>query len=218
MIIGMAWSGGKDSMLALDRLVRDGHDVRFLFNLFDGRTRRIRFHGVRRELIQRQAERLGLIPVQLPVREQDFESVFLRGLSILRAKGVSGVAFGNIHLADVRAWYEERTTANGFKHIEPLWGGRPTELVSEMLSRGYRALLTSVSLDRSRQEWLGRTLDDDLLREIQATPGVDPAGESGDYHSFVYEGPLFRSPIGIATGEQYEAEGHALIDIIEATE
>lgn len=215
MVIAMSWSGGKDSMLALDRLIRDGQDVRFLFNLYDASSGRIRFHGVRRELIQRQAERLGLVLVQLAVGESNFEAVFLRGLNALRARGVAGIAFGNIHLADVRAWYEERTTAHGLAHLEPLWGGQPADLVAEFVARKYRALLTSVDLQRAPREWLGRTLDTPLANEIQRSAGVDPAGESGEFHSFVYDGPLFRAPIHVVSGEVHEGENHVLIDLNE---
>lgn len=216
-MIAVAWSGGKDSMLALDRLVRGGRDVRFLFNLYDAASGRIRFHGVRRELIQRQAERLGLVLIQLAVGGSDFEAVFLKGLSKLRARGVTGIAFGNIHLADVRAWYEERTTAHGLAHIEPLWGGAPAELVRELIGRNYSATLTSVDLERTPRAWLGRTLDASLADEIRGSAGVDPAGESGEFHTFVYDGPLLRAPIRIATGEVHEAEHHALIDVTEAS-
>jgi uncharacterized protein (TIGR00290 family) len=215
MTIAIAWSGGKDSMLAMDRLVRGGRDVRFLLNLYDDASRRIRFHGVRRELIQRQAERLGLIPIQLPVSPHDFEAAFLSGLDRLRCAGVTAIAFGNIHLADVRDWYEARTAAVGLTHLEPLWGGMPGALVDELLSRGYAAALTSVDVTRGQRAWLGRLLDADLAAEIAAA-GVDPAGEEGEYHTFVYDGPLFRQPIVVSQGEVREAEGHAMIDFFEA--
>jgi uncharacterized protein (TIGR00290 family) len=215
VVHAMAWSGGKDSMLALDRLVRDGRDVRFLFNLYDCGSRRVRFHGVRRELIQRQAERLGLTLIQLSTGSGDFEAVFFRGLERLRELGATAIAFGNIHLADVRLWYEERTTARGFAHVEPLWGSEPRRLVEEFIARKYGAILTSVDLERARREWLGRSLDAGLCAEIGTTPGVDAAGESGEFHTFVCAGPMFRSSIAVTLGGVYEAEGHALVDLME---
>ncbi|MGH7503505.1 MAG: ATP-binding protein [Longimicrobiales bacterium] len=216
MTIAMAWSGGKDSMLALDRLIRAGHDVRFLLNLYDRASGRIRFHGVRRELIQRQAERIGLLPFQLAVSQDNFETVFLDGLARLRRAGATGIAFGNIHLADVRGWYEERTTAAGLAHIEPLWGARSEELVAELMSRGYRAMLTSVDVARAKREWLGRLLDPSLAKAIVASPGVDPAGEAGEYHTFVYDGPLLREPIDLVQGIVHDTANHAMIDLVES--
>ena len=212
-MIAVAWSGGKDSMLALDRLVREGRDVRFLFNLYDRASRRVRFHGVRRERIQRQAERLGLELLQRATGPDDFEAVFQEGLEQLRRAGITAIAFGNIHLADVRAWYEERTSAAGFAHLEPLWGEAPLSLLEEFVARGYRALLTSIDTARAPRSWLGRELDPALVQEIATARDVDAAGERGEFHSFVFDGPLFRAPIAVSPGEVRAGGDHALLDV-----
>jgi diphthamide synthase (EF-2-diphthine--ammonia ligase) len=122
--------------------------------------------------------------------------------------------FGNIHLADVRAWYEERTTARGLEHVEPLWGDAPRDLVHEVLARGYRTRVVSVDLARGRRDWLGRELDAEFAAEIAMHPGVDPAGEQGEYHTFVFAGPLFRSEITYQIGEIHEEEGHVQVDVL----
>jgi diphthine-ammonia ligase len=209
----VSWSGGKDSTLALDRALRMGLRVRHLFNLYDEPSGRVAFHGVRAELIRMQAKRLGLGILQLPVRPGEFEPVFLAGLERLRVLGVTGIIFGNIHLADVRAWYEERTTAVGFEHVEPLWAEPPDDLVREFLARGYRTLLASVNLELGRREWVGRELTSALATEVAGTPGVDAAGERGEYHTFVFEGPLFASRIEVVPGDVIEYKGHALIEL-----
>lgn len=217
MVHALSWSGGKDSALALDRAVRQGIDVRFLFNIVHGLTERVRFHGVRATMIARQAEALGLELIQPFTTPDGFEPAFLNGLDELREHGASGIVFGNIHLADVRAWYEERTTARGLTHVEPLWGGAPADIVAEVLDRGYRTRIVSVDLARGRRTWLGRELDRDLAHEIAATPGADPAGEQGEFHSFVFDGPLFRHPVAHVTGEVHEEEGHAMIDLLPSS-
>lgn len=211
MAIAVMWSGGKDCTLALDRLRRADRHVRFLVNFYDVRSRRVRFHGVRRELIQRQAEQLGIPLLQRSTTSDDFERVFLDVLALLRERRITGIAFGDIHLADVRAWYEERTTANGFEHIEPLWGEPPAGLVGESIERGYRALITSVD-DVAREDWLGRELDAPLAAKIAAA-GIDPAGERGEYHTYVFAGPLFAEPIAVLPGEIVRQAGHAQIDL-----
>lgn len=212
----VAWSGGKDSMLALDRAVRAGLDVRWLLNLYDGGTDRVRFHGVRRELVALQAQRLGVRLVQQPTTESDFEAVFTAGLQALAASGASAIIFGNIHLADVREWYEVRSTRAGLHHIEPLWGEAPAAVVAELLHRGYRSCLTAVDLDRASRSWAGRELDGELASEIASRTGTDPAGERGEYHTFVFDGPLFRSPIDLVIGESNESDHHLLIDLLAA--
>jgi uncharacterized protein (TIGR00290 family) len=211
--VALSSSGGKDSTLALDRAVRQGLDVRWLLNLYDGQSGRIRFHGVRKELIALQADRLGLELIQQATSPADFETVFVNALDALVDAGATGIIFGNIHLVDVRGWYEERTTAAGLQHVEPLWGDAPESLVAEVLHRGYRTRITSVDLSRGSRDWPGRELDRDLAAEIAARPDTDPAGEHGEYHTFVFDGPLFRGPIDIVAGATHEAEGHLLIDL-----
>lgn len=124
--------------------------------------------------------------------------------------------FGNIHLADIRAWYEERTTGRGFRHGEPLWGADPATLVDELIARGYRAKVVSVNLELGDPEWLGRELDAALAGELKSSVGIDPAGESGEYHTFVFDGPLFRAPVEFRVGERFEREGHLLLDLLAA--
>jgi diphthine-ammonia ligase len=211
MAIAMMWSGGKDCTLALDRLRRTDRHVRFLVNLYDAPSRRVRFHGVRRELIQRQAEQLGMPLLQRPTTPENFEQVYVDVLRTLVEHRITGVAFGDIHLTDVRGWYEERTTAAGLQHIEPLWKEDPTMLVDELINRGYLALITSVN-DPTREDWLGRVLDARLASAIRAS-GIDPAGENGEYHTYVFDGPLFTEPISVLPGEIMEKDGHAQIDL-----
>jgi len=100
----------------------------------------------------------------------------------LRNRGVRGILFGNIHLADVREWYETRTTGRGFKHLEPLWRGSPRELIREFLARGYRTLLVSVDLKQGDAGWVGTEFDSALIEKIEARSTVDVCGERGEYH------------------------------------
>lgn len=214
----MAWalmsSGGKDCTLALDRARRDDLDVRWLASIYEGNTGRVRFHGVRHELLTAQAVSLGLRPLLRHTHPEDFEPVFLRLLGELRDQGCTGCLFGNIHLADVRAWYEERVTAAGLAHREPLWGDPAIELVHEFVERGYHALVVSVDEARPAAPFLGRELDADLLTEIGITDDLDACGEAGEYHTFAYDGPLFKTPIAFERGVEQERDGHRYLDLI----
>jgi diphthine-ammonia ligase len=207
-------SGGKDSTLALDAALSAGYDVTTLINLYDPDSDRIRFHGVRRELIVLQASSLGIDLMQHAAAPDTFEEVFLRTLRELRSRATHGIIFGNIHLADVRAWYEERTQAHGLDHIEPLWGMAPAAVVDRLLARGYRARITSVDVTRAPRAWLGRIIDDELGRAMTSQPGVDAAGERGEYHTLVEDGPLFRVPLHTTLGAVFETPTHALIDVV----
>jgi uncharacterized protein (TIGR00290 family) len=216
LIHALASSGGKDSTLALDRARRDGRDVRYLVNLFDAPTERVKFHGIHRDLIELQARALALDPILRQVVPGTFEDVFMSALAELRELGVGALTFGNIHLADVRAWYEERVIAAGLEHVEPLWGDDPAAVTRETIARGYRTRIVSVDLAAAPRSWLGRELTGDLAAEIIATGSVDPAGERGEFHTYVFDGPLFSAPIEHRLGEVRETETHALVDLVAA--
>jgi uncharacterized protein (TIGR00290 family) len=208
----LSFSGGKDSVLALDRALRQGLAVDFLVTMYDEASRRVRFHGVPIELIQAQAKALGIPLLAYPNAPESFERVFLQSLQDLRQHGISTLLFGNIHLADVRAWYEERVIAAGLLHGELLWGEPPTKLVRAFLARGYAALLTCIEEARTDPAWLGAPLTESLIQAFEQS-GIDPCGERGEYHTFVYAGPLFSAPLAFRLGERISSAGFQLIDI-----
>ncbi|MEE8134254.1 MAG: hypothetical protein V3T56_04325 [Gemmatimonadales bacterium] len=214
MSLAVMSSGGKDSTLALDRARRGGLDVRFLANIYEGSTGRVRFHGVRQGLIATQARALGLEYVAAATSPQSFEDAFLATLRRLKASGVTGIIFGNIHLEDVRAWYEERVTANGLEHIEPLWGAPAVEIAWEVVERGYRPIIVGVDLARPAVAYLGREFDADVVTEMSTTDELDPCGEAGEYHTFVFDGPEFKTPVDYEVGETMEIDGHRFIDLV----
>lgn len=199
------WSGGKDSALALMRARANGLDVAQLLNIYDPESDRVRFHATRRELIQAQADAIGIELRQLGVAWAGYEPAFRSMLDTLRDEGFRGVVFGDIHLADVRAWYEDRVRAAGLEHVEPIWGEPPGRLVAEFVASGSRAVITCCERPKLGDEWLGRLIDERFLDEIGAT-GIDPAGENGEYHSFTFAGPLFREPLRWRPGAR-RAEG-----------
>lgn len=210
------FSGGKDSMLALDRATRQGYSDLRLVTLYDGPSGRVRFHGVPVAVMRAQAEALGLPMRCVPTTPATFESAFLSLLGELAAEGVRGAIFGNIHLADVRAWYEERVRAAGLAHVEPLWGEEPGALVRETLARGYRSLLTCIDTTRADPAWLGQTLSEELVAAFERA-GIDACGERGEYHTLVTDGPLFQRPLAIQTGEIHVEGPFHQLDVREAT-
>lgn len=209
----VAWSGGKDSTLALARARERGLRVTHLFNLYERSTGLVRFHGVPAEWIARQAVALGLELVQEAVEKGDgFPGAFRTALERLGRAGIEVTAFGNIHLQDVSDWYRLHTTGAGFRHEEPLWDEDPTDLVREFLERGYRTVITSVNLELGDPAWLGRELDEALLGELDGHRDVDPAGERGEYHSFVFDGPAFAHPLEPRFAGERELDGHRFLE------
>ena len=214
MSFALMSSGGKDSTLALDRARRQRLDVQYLVNIYDAASERVAFHGVRASLIAAQARALGLEPIQAATDpEHPYEAVFQKTLGDLAAKGVSGVVFGNIHLADVREWYETRVRDAGLDHVEPLWGDPPADLVAEFVDREFQAVIVSVDLQQGAEDLLGRAIDREFVTDVARIDGLDACGERGEYHSFVYGGPAFEHPLAITPGVIRTERNHRLLDL-----
>jgi uncharacterized protein (TIGR00290 family) len=209
------WSGGKDSALALDRARRAGCEVGCLVNFHDPATRRVRFHATRVELIEAQAAAVGLPLRTLAAAWEQFDEALQAELRRLRADGYAAVILGDIHLADVRAWYEDRVTAAGLEHVEPLWGDDPAALVAEFVDSGGRAVITCCQESSLPGGWLGRVIDETFPAEIALTR-VDPCGERGEYHSFAFAGPAFKRPVGWRAGERRTENGFVQLDLLPA--
>jgi uncharacterized protein (TIGR00290 family) len=208
----LMWSGGKDSALALDRARRAGLEVSRLISLIDSSTRRVRFHATRVEMLEAQAAAVGIDLRAIPTSWPEMEATLLRELSSLKVEGFTGVVFGDIHLADVRAWYEDRVTAAGLEHVEPIWGEPPQSLLHEFISSGGRAVLTCVEVAKLDESWLGRVTDESFASEM-GTTGVDPCGENGEYHSFAFDSPVFNRPVTWRAGDRRLDAGFAQLDL-----
>ncbi|HWO90761.1 MAG TPA: hypothetical protein VNP53_02235 [Methylomirabilota bacterium] len=208
------WSGGKDSALALDRAGRAGLEVARLVSFYDSATRRVRFHATRVEMLEAQAAAAGIGLRAIPTTWAEMEANLRHELASLREDGFAGVVFGDIHLADVRAWYEDRVTDAGLEHVEPIWGEPPQLLLDEFISSGGRAVITCVDLAKLDEAWLGRVIDQRFASEI-GTTGVDPCGENGEYHSFAFAGPVFKEPLAWRAGQRRLDSGFAQLDLTD---
>jgi diphthine-ammonia ligase len=217
MRCALMWSGGKDSALAAHRARRDSHEIACLVNFYDEETGRVRFHATRAELIAAQADAMGVPLLQRGTTWPGFETAFRETLDTLARDGIEGIVFGDIHLADVRAWYETRVRAAGLAHVEPLWGEAPRELLEEFVATGGRAVVTCCELDKLDESWLGRVIDERFVREIVALP-IDPCGENGEYHSFAFAGPLFFRPVPHAAGERRSDGRFVQLDLLAGSD
>ena len=206
------WSGGKDSALALWRARQRGLHVDWLVNVYDRATGRVRFHATPVHAIELQAKAAGVALVSVPTDWDSFDVSLRETYAALAAQGCRGIVFGDIHLADVRSWYEERTQGAGFEHVEPLWGEPPAALLEEFVGIGGRAVLTCVETAKLDVSWLGRVIDEQFIHDISATE-VDVCGENGEYHSYAFRGPFFASPVPWRTGERRDDGRFAQLDI-----
>ena len=215
----LSWSGGKDSTLALHAL-RSSPDFEpaGLLTTINEDYDRISVHGVRRELLERQAESIGLplrkvlIPRDCP--NEIYEDRLAATLREAKAQDIHHVAFGDLFLRDVRAYREKQMAALGLEPVFPLWGLDTAQLARDFIALGFQAQLVCVDTEALDSSFVGRPFDEDLLRDLP--PGVDPCGENGEFHTFVHAGPIFREPVGIKLG-RVEGRGRFWFRDVEPT-
>jgi uncharacterized protein (TIGR00290 family) len=217
-IRALSWSGGKDSALALWRLRREQLEPEALITTVTENYDRISMHGVRRELLARQAQAVGLSLNEIlipPTCVNDvYEARMAQAFVTSPLSGVEAVAFGDLFLEDVRGYREQRLAAAGTRGLFPLWGQDTSALAREFLDAGFEATLVCVDPRALDPAFCGRPYDERLLAELP--PGVDPCGENGEFHTFVSAGPIFAAPIACKTGEIVERDGFVFCDLTPA--
>jgi uncharacterized protein (TIGR00290 family) len=216
----VAWSSGKDSAWALHvlRAQEDVEVVGLLTTLSEAHDR-VAMHAVRRELLEAQAEAVGLpvriVAIPSPCPNEVYEAAMASVLSGALAEGIDAVAFGDLFLEDVRRYREGRMAGSGLVPLFPLWGRPTDELARAMIAGGQRATLTCVDPRVLPGSFAGRAFDGDLLRDLPST--VDPCGERGEFHSFAWDGPAFRFPVPVRGGEVVERDGFVFADLLKAS-
>jgi uncharacterized protein (TIGR00290 family) len=201
----VAWSGGKDSALALYEILRSGGcEVAALLTTVTEAYNRISMHGVRRVLLERQAASLALpleiVLISAHASNEEYESQMARVLSDYKKKGVNRVVFGDIFLEDLRKYREDNLARLEMQPIFPIWKRDTKELSGSLSKLGFKAITTCVDTHALGQEFVGRMIDADFLDDLPKT--VDSCGENGEFHSFVFDGPIFKKPIAFTIGEK----------------
>ena len=213
----LSWSSGKDSAWALHTLRQNPQiELAGLFCTVNQAFNRVAMHGVRVELLQRQADRLGLplqiIDIPYPCSNEQYAQVMSEFVTQVRAVGVTHFAFGDLFLEDVRRYREERLQGTGISPIFPLWGSDTRELSQTMVAAGLRSVLTCVDPKQLSKDFAGRIFDATLLRDLPAD--VDPCGENGEFHSFAFDGPMFAQAVDFTLGETVERDGFVFTDLL----
>ena len=211
------WSGGKDSAIALYEIQKSKkyNIVSLLTTITEGYDR-ISMHGVRRVLVEQQAKSLGLpieeIFISKASSNEEYESKMREVLIRFKKDGVSAVAFGDIFLEDLRRYRENNLLKLGMKGLFPIWGRDTAELARTFIDLGFRAITTCVDSKVLDKRFVGRVIDAHFLDELP--PGVDPAGENGEFHSFVFDGPIFGERIAYTLGEQVLRDSFYFCDLL----
>ena len=210
--IALAWSGGKDSSLALAALRNDPTvEVVALLTTITGEFDRISMHGVRRSILEAQVASIGLPLIESIIppaaSNTSYEQAFVQSLEELRERcpGICHLAFGDLFLTDVREYRERLLAPLGWEPLFPLWLQDTEALAHQFIADGFRAVLTCVDTTMLAAEFAGREFDESLLQELPA--GVDPCGERGEFHTCIYNGPILQRPLRVSTGERIRRDG-----------
>jgi uncharacterized protein (TIGR00290 family) len=213
------WSGGKDSAMALHALLQqEQFRVTALLTTVTEGYERISMHGVRRELLQRQAESIGLPLHEVRIPPQCvnpiYEERMAHALRIFYDQGIRTVAFGDIFLEDLRAYREKNLSRIGMTALFPLWKRNTCELIHFFHAQRFRAIAVCIDPKVLDASFAGRELDESFFRDLPRD--ADPCGENGEFHTFIFDGPIFRWPIPVRTGEIVHRDGFVFCDLTPA--
>jgi uncharacterized protein (TIGR00290 family) len=213
----VSWSGGKDSCLALQRVLARGDlRVEALLTTVTADFDRISMHGVRRELLEEQAKALGLplrqVLISRSATNEEYETEMAKALTEYRARGVNTVVFGDLFLEDIRAYRERLLARQGMRGLYPLWGLDTAVLIRDFIAQGYKAAMVCIDPAKLPPGFAGRVIDPSLLADLPAN--VDPCGENGEFHTFVFDGPTFKAPIRFQFGEKVCRDSFWFCDLI----
>lgn len=199
------WSGGKDSALALYKLSQGKeYNVKCLLTTLNAEYKRVSMHGVRQELLQQQAASIGLPLVECFLPEKatcnDYNNMMRETLMNFIVDGIHYSAFGDIFLEDLRQYRVNQLDKIGMKAIFPLWKRNTNDIANEFIDLGFKTIITCVSSKHLDESFVGRTFDKQFIADLPKE--VDPCGENGEFHSFVVDGPIFKTPINYTLGEK----------------
>jgi len=198
------WSGGKDSAYCLYKIIEEGQfEVKYLLTTINNNFRRISIHGIREELLDVQVKSVGIPLLKVALDDgtnEEYESKMKSALLKAKSEGIYKVIFGDIFLEDIRAYREKNLEKVGMKGIFPLWKKNTTGLLNDFIHRKFRTVICCTNDAWLGEEWLGREIDRSFLEQLPSA--VDPCGENGEYHTFCYDGPLFKNAINYIPGEK----------------
>jgi len=199
------WSGGKDSALALNRLRQDDrYEIVSLLTTCNEHFQRVSMHGVRLELLDAQAEAIGLPLEKIFVSQRssndEYRQKMAACLAAHKARGVTACAFGDIFLEDLKRWRDENLAQVGMRGIYPIWKIDSRELIREFMTLGFGTVICCVNDAYLGEDSVGRKIDADFIATLP--PGVDVCGENGEFHSFAFAGPVFKQPVKFKVGEK----------------
>lgn len=211
MKVVASWSGGKDSCFACYKAILDGLDVVHLLNFVSEDSGRSS-HGLRAELLSIQSQAVNIPIIQIRKTKNTYEQEFKKVVSKIKQDNIRGIVFGDIYVQEHRDWIERVCSEIDIKPIFPLWGINTEKIVHDFIDAGFDSVIVAIKPEILSEEWLGRKVDKNLIEKLKDRK-IDPCGESGEYHTFVVDGPLFKKRLRILHSDKLLKERYWLLDI-----
>lgn len=212
MKFAMSYSCGKDSTLALHKMLKQGHEPVCLVVMVNETAGRSYFHGADSTMLKRYSQALSLPMITCPSEGSDYQLAFEIGLKKAKAMGAQAVCFGDIDIEQNRQWEEERCKTVGLTPCFPLWQRAREEIVHEVLRLGYKCLIKSINQRILPKELLGTFIDEESIL-VMKSAGIDICGENGEYHTLIVDGPIFQKPLSFQIGDNIDFGDYAVVDI-----
>ncbi|MDI6890045.1 MAG: diphthine--ammonia ligase [Thermodesulfovibrionales bacterium] len=219
MRVFISWSGGKETSLACYRAIKIWNlEIKYLLNMVSEDGMHSRSHGISSDLLIAQAEAIGIPIVQRKTAWQNYEEEFKRAASDFKNEGVQAGVFGDIDLQEHRDWVEKVCKEIDIKPILPLWEEERERLLEEFIRVGFKAVVVATNSDFLGEEWLGREIDKKFVEDLKALSNIDLCGERGEYHTFVYDGPIFKRPVEFTVGKSVLKDKQWFLELKEKGE
>jgi len=213
-VIGL-WSGGKDSCLACYKAKLQGYNLLSLFNFTDASSRNSLSHGLSSQIIRKQVSLLDIQLFQKAMPKKNYREEFKNVISEWKRKAdIAGIVFGDIYLQEHKDWIDKVCSELNVEPILPLWKEDTRDLINVFIKAGFKAKIVSTDAKFLGEEWLGREVDQGLVKDLGNLGNIDLCGEKGEFHTFVYDGPIFKKAVEFSFGKKTQKNGHWFLEVI----
>ena len=211
-----SWSGGKDSCLSCYEATQSKDiEVSYLLNMISEDGKHSRSHGISSDLLRLQAKAIGIPIIQRKTAKKTYEKEFKKAVLFFKKENIKAGIFGDIDLQEHRDWIERVCNELGIEPVFPLWKRKRKKIMEEFIETDFQAIIVAANSEHLGEDWLGRRLDKEFLKDIESLGNVDICGENGEYHTFVYNGPIFREPVRFIKGKKILREKNWFLELIQ---